>query len=126
MKHEQGETAAEQPDTGATPGSSGAAGGSSGGSESGQRRPTRHRRTRVGAAWAAVLVAIVLLVFLLIFILQNLETTTVDFLGFSGSVPLAIAMLFSAIAGAALVALLGVARMVQLRRANRTQRKSDQ
>lgn len=82
------------------------------------------KRTRTGIAWVAALVALVLLVFLLVFILQNLESTTVDFLGFSGSLPLALAMLFSAIGGAALVALIGVARIVQLRRAARGPRKA--
>lgn len=80
---------------------------------------TKGGRTRVAAAWVAALVALVVLAFLLVFILQNLETTTVDFLGFSGSLPLALAMLFSAIAGAVLVALLGLARMIQMRRAHR-------
>lgn len=84
--------------------------------------PAGARRTRVGAAWVAALVALVLLIFLLIFILQNLESTTVDFLGFSGSLPLALAMLFSAIGGALLVALLGAARIIQLRKATRASR----
>ncbi|WP_033294442.1 LapA family protein [Amycolatopsis jejuensis] len=72
--------------------------------------------TRISGTWIAVVVAIVVLVFLLIFILQNLDTATVHFLGISGSMPLAVAMLFAAIAGAALVALIGGARILQLRK----------
>lgn len=79
-------------------------------------RPAPIKRTRVSGTWLAVIVAIVILVFLLIFILQNLTNATVQFLGFSGSLPLALAMLFSAIGGAALVALVGGARILQLRK----------
>ena len=69
--------------------------------------------------WVTTLVGLVVLAFLLVFILQNLDSTRVDFLGFSGSLPLAVAMLFSAIGGAGLVGLLAIARMIQLRRAAR-------
>lgn len=111
MRHEQGEQwSAAQP---------GADAGAQGEPEAQATEATKLRRTRVSVAWFAVIVALVLLVFLLVFILQNLDTTTVTFLGFSGSLPLALAMLFSAIGGAALVALLAVARMIQLRRAHR-------
>jgi uncharacterized integral membrane protein len=74
------------------------------------------KRTRVSGTWIAVIVALVVLVFLLIFILQNQDTATVHFLGMSGSMPLAVAMLFSVIAGGALVALVGGARILQLRK----------
>ena len=74
------------------------------------------RPTRISGTWVAVIVAAVVLIFLLIFILQNLTTVTVNFLGFSGSLPLGVAMLFAAIGGAILVALVGTARILQLRR----------
>ncbi len=73
-------------------------------------------RTRVSGTWVAVIVAAIVLIFLLVFILQNLTTVTVNFLGFGGSLPLGVAMLFAAIAGAILVALVGTARILQLRR----------
>lgn len=79
-------------------------------------RPAPIKRTRVSGTWVAVIVALVILIFLLIFILQNLAPATVYFLGVSGSLPLALAMLFSAIGGAALVALVGGARILQLRK----------
>ncbi|GAB2957516.1 lipopolysaccharide assembly protein LapA domain-containing protein [Amycolatopsis acidiphila] len=82
-------------------------------------RPAPIKRTRISGTWVAVIVALVILVFLLIFILQNLATATVNFLGMSGSLPLAVAMLFSAIAGAVLVALIGAARILQLRKATK-------
>ncbi|HVV10003.1 lipopolysaccharide assembly protein LapA domain-containing protein [Amycolatopsis sp.] len=89
-------------------------------------RPAHIKRTRVSGTWVAVIVALVLLVFLLIFILQNLEDTTITFLWGSGSMPLALAMLFSAIGGAALVALVGAARIMQLRKATKRARRSPQ
>ncbi|OXM72062.1 MULTISPECIES: LapA family protein [Amycolatopsis] len=87
-------------------------------------KPVKIKRTRVSGTWVAIIVALIILVFLLIFILQNLASTTVAFLGMEGSMPLAVAMLFSAIAGALLVALVGGARIVQLRKATRKANKA--
>jgi uncharacterized integral membrane protein len=64
----------------------------------------------------------VLLIALLIFIFQNLEDVKVTFLFFHGSVPLALSLLGAAIAGALVVLAIGVARMIQLRRAARRHR----
>ena len=72
-------------------------------------------RTRAGAAWVAAGVGIVLLVAVLVFILENLEDASVHFLGASVRLPVGVALLFSALAGALAVLLLGVARIVQLR-----------
>ncbi|WP_410613879.1 lipopolysaccharide assembly LapA domain-containing protein [Amycolatopsis sp. lyj-109] len=74
------------------------------------------RPTRISGTWVAVIAGLLVLVVLLIFILQNLDPATVHFFGAEGSLPLAIAMLFSAIGGAALVALIGGARILQLRK----------
>jgi uncharacterized integral membrane protein len=82
----------------------------------GQAMVPEFRPTRISGTWAAVVVAAVVLIFLLIFILQNLITVTVNLLGFSWAMPLGVAMLFAAIAGAILVALVGTARILQLRR----------
>jgi uncharacterized integral membrane protein len=77
---------------------------------------TRSRPTRISGTWVAVIAGLVVLVVLLVFILQNLDPATVRFFGAEGSLPLAIAMLFSAIGGAVLVALIGGARILQLRK----------
>lgn len=77
---------------------------------------TRIVRTRISGAWVAVIVAVVGLVFLLIFILQNLTRATVYFLGATGALPMGVALLFAAVAGALLIALFGSARILQLRR----------
>jgi uncharacterized integral membrane protein len=79
----------------------------------------RIARTKVSGAWVAVTVAAVGLVFLLIFILQNLTSASVHFLGANGTLPMGVAMLLAAVAGALLLALLGSARILQLRRAAR-------
>jgi uncharacterized integral membrane protein len=85
-------------------------------------QPVKSRPTRVSGTWVAVIVALLLLIFMLIFILQNLDTATVYFLGASGSLPLGVAMLFSVIAGGLLVALVGGARILQLRKETRKAR----
>lgn len=72
--------------------------------------------TRTSRAWTSLVLFSVVLIILLIFILQNLDDVKVSFLGLSGTLPLAVAMLFSAVAGALLVAIPGVGRMIQLRR----------
>ncbi|MEV6875184.1 lipopolysaccharide assembly protein LapA domain-containing protein [Amycolatopsis sp. NPDC051128] len=77
---------------------------------------TRSRPTRISGTWVAVIAGLVVLVVLLVFILQNLDPARVRFFGAEGSLPLAIAMLFSAIGGAVLVALVGGARILQLRK----------
>lgn len=77
---------------------------------------TKLKPTRISGTWVAVLASIVVLVFLLIFILQNLTSTTIHFLGIAATLPLGVALLFAAIGGAVMVALVGAARILQLRR----------
>ncbi|HUQ58867.1 LapA family protein [Lentzea sp.] len=79
-----------------------------------QKKTTRP--TRISGTWIAVLVAIVVLIFLLVFILQNGGTTTIHLLWGEFSLPLGVALLFAAILGAVLVAVIGAARILQLRR----------
>ncbi|MER7112911.1 lipopolysaccharide assembly protein LapA domain-containing protein [Saccharomonospora azurea] len=73
-------------------------------------------RTRISGAWASAIMATLLLVVLLVFILQNTESVIVRFFGMSGSLPLGVSMLLSAVVGALVVAALGAARIAQLRR----------
>lgn len=79
-------------------------------------KPERIKSTRISGTWVAVIGGLLVLTVLLVFILQNLDTATVHILGMEGSLPLGIAMLFSALGGAALVALIGGARILQLRK----------
>jgi len=72
-------------------------------------------RTRTGAIWVAIVATVILGLFLVIFIAQNNQDVEVTFLGFEGSMPLAVALLAAAVAGAGFVVLAGTARIVQLR-----------
>ncbi|WP_307830612.1 LapA family protein [Lentzea nigeriaca] len=74
------------------------------------------RPTRISGTWIAVLIAIVVLIFLLVFILQNGDNATIHILWGQFSLPLGVALLFAAIGGAVLVATVGAARILQLRR----------
>jgi uncharacterized integral membrane protein len=77
----------------------------------------RVRRSRFGGIWIGIIVAAIVLVILLIFILQNTASVTIHFLGYSGGVPIAVALLLAAICGILLVAIPGTVRIVQLRKA---------
>ena len=72
-------------------------------------------RTRVSGIWVASIAAVVVLLLLLIFILQNGERVKIDIFGANPTLPLGVALLLAAVLGALLVALIGVARVVQLR-----------
>ncbi|WP_419503938.1 LapA family protein [Lentzea aerocolonigenes] len=78
--------------------------------------PKKLRPTRISGTWIAILIAIVVLIFLLVFILQNGGNATIYFLWGEASLPLGVALLFAAIGGAVLVAVVGAARILQLRR----------
>lgn len=73
--------------------------------------------TRTAAAWWALIVGTLVLIVLLVFIAQNLETTTVHFLGWNWNAPVGVAFLVAAISGSLITVATGAARMVQLRRA---------
>jgi uncharacterized integral membrane protein len=83
------------------------------------------RVTRTSAAWVGIVVFTAVMVLLLIFILQNTKSVEVSFLGASGSLPLAVAMLLAAVAGVALAGIAGSLRIWQLRRRLRRTIASD-
>jgi uncharacterized integral membrane protein len=87
--------------------------------------PTRSlKRTRASGIWVSVVVALIILALLLIFILRNLQTVTISFLGITSGMPLGVAMLVAAIGGGLLTALVGAARILQLRRAAKKANKA--
>jgi uncharacterized integral membrane protein len=105
-----------------------------GGTASGQKRHTLHRRnpdrdgvhrTRIGGVWVAVAIATVLGVALIDFIVQNTRSVRVEFFGANGQMPVAVALLGAALAGAFLVLAVGIARTTQLRLAARRQTKQE-
>lgn len=73
------------------------------------------RLTRASAAWVATAATLLLLVMLVVFILQNPRRVEVSYLGFTGSLPLGVALLLAAVGGGVLVAIAGVARVTPLR-----------
>jgi uncharacterized integral membrane protein len=76
-------------------------------------------RTRVSGIWVASIAAVVVLLLLLIFILQNDERVKINIFGANPTLPLGVALLLAAVLGALLVALVGAARVVQLRHTTR-------
>jgi uncharacterized integral membrane protein len=82
------------------------------------------RHTRTSAAWVATAVAVVFGIALIDFIAQNTRDVRIEFFGVSGKMPIAVALLAAAVAGAIVVLAIGVARVVQLRLTMRRQRKT--
>ncbi|TAN29547.1 MAG: DUF1049 domain-containing protein [Actinomycetota bacterium] len=72
--------------------------------------------TRISRAWSRILPALILLAIILVFVFQNLGTAKVAFFMFSGTVPLALALIVAAALGAILVLTIGSIRIVQLRK----------
>jgi lipopolysaccharide assembly protein A len=84
--------------------------------------PSRHRalrRTRMGGVWVGLALSAVVLLLLLIFILENEQTVDIAYFGAHGHLPLGVALLLAALAGALLVLIPGTVRIVQLRRTAR-------
>ncbi|WP_239309722.1 lipopolysaccharide assembly protein LapA domain-containing protein [Frankia sp. Cj3] len=91
------------------------------------RVPEDHvvRSTRTSRIWTVAILSALILIFLLIFIVENGQRVTVSFLGIDGHLPLGVALLFAAIAGALLLAIPGVGRIFQLRRVARHHRATE-
>ena len=74
----------------------------------------------------ALIAGAVALVVVLIFIIQNTHAVDISFLGAHLHLSLAVALLFAAIAGALAMAAAGTARITQLRRIMRRNRRNPQ
>jgi lipopolysaccharide assembly protein A len=85
------------------------------------RRP--RLRTRISSARNALIAGCAVLIVMLIFIIQNTRAVQISFLGAHASVSLAVALLLAAIAGALLPIAVGTARITQLRRVIRRDRR---
>lgn len=89
--------------------------------KSGSAKPKKKEdavtRTRAAATWTGVILGLLILILLLIFITQNMNTVTTTFLVWHLNLPLGVTVLIAAVAGALLTALVGIVRIVQLRRA---------
>lgn len=76
--------------------------------------PEAKGASRTNLVWAALILGALILVMLLIFIVQNNVSTNFDYLSWSFSLPLGVAMLIAAIAGALVMAMVGSVRIMQL------------
>jgi lipopolysaccharide assembly protein A len=76
---------------------------------------TRPIRTRTGAMWVGLCLAAVLLVALIVFMLQNTTPVEVSFLGWTGTAPLAVALLIAGVAVGLVALVVGTVRITQLR-----------
>ncbi|WP_298208357.1 lipopolysaccharide assembly protein LapA domain-containing protein [Ferrimicrobium sp.] len=76
----------------------------------------RPHSTRTSRLWIGSFFGLVVLVAILVFILQNLGSVAVHVPGATIRMPVGIAILFGVILGGLFVFLLGLARVVQLRR----------
>jgi putative membrane protein len=85
------------------------------------RKPTH---TRISGARTGLIASIAILVVVLIFIIQNTHAVNISFLGAHLRLSLAVALLLAAIAGALLTAAAGTARITQLRRIMRRNRRN--
>lgn len=82
-----------------------------------------YNHTRTSAAWAGVIVAVLFGVALTDFIAQNTSDVRIEFFSAGGRLPIAVALLAAALAGAVVVLAIGVARVAQLRLNLRRQRQ---
>jgi len=73
--------------------------------------------TRAGALWTALIAGFLVLIVLLVFVTQNTSPVDLVFLNWTWSLPKGVAILLAAICGGLLTALVGTARIFQLRRA---------
>lgn len=76
--------------------------------------------------WIALILGAIVLILLLIFIIQNNVATSFAFFTWQFSLPLGVAMLLAAIAGALVMALVGSVRMVQQSMTIRKLRRNEQ
>ena len=75
---------------------------------------------------AGLITGVVVLTVVLIFIIQNAHAVNISFLGAHLRLSLAVALLLAAIAGALAMAAAGTARITQLRRIMRRNRRNPQ
>jgi uncharacterized integral membrane protein len=87
-------------------------------------QPDPLRGSRTSGFWGVVVVLVVVLVLLAVFVLQNTQQVEVSFFGWTGSAPLAAALLIATAAGLLIAVSAGALRILQLRRrVRRAQRR---
>jgi uncharacterized integral membrane protein len=79
--------------------------------------------TRTSTAFKGLIAGAIVLLLLLIFILENTERVKISYFGADGHLSLGVALLLAAVAGALITALVGAARIAQLRAHAKRQRR---
>jgi len=87
-------------------------------------RPRLH--TRISGMRTGLITGVAALIVVMIFIIQNTHAVNISFLGAHLQLSLAVALILAAIAGALLMAAAGTARITQLRRIMRRDRRQSQ
>jgi lipopolysaccharide assembly protein A len=88
-------------------------------------RPARVGRahTRISGMRTGLIAGVAVLIVVMIFIIQNAHAVSISFLGAHLRLSLAVALVLAAIAGALIMAAAGTARITQLRRIMRRDRR---
>jgi len=73
--------------------------------------------------WVALIPGMIALAVMLLFVFQNLQDTEVSFFGLAGTAPLGLALVAAALLGGLVVFGFGSVRIMQLRKAARTQNR---
>jgi lipopolysaccharide assembly protein A len=84
---------------------------------------TRHAHTRISGMRTGLIAGILGLIVVLIFIIQNAHAVNISFLGAHLRLSLAVALFLAAICGALVMAAAGTARITELRRIMRRDRR---
>lgn len=77
--------------------------------------PASAEAGKLGGLWSVLVVGALITILILVFVLQNGDAADVQFLNWSFSLPLGVLILFSAIAGALVMAAFAGVRILQLR-----------
>ncbi len=82
------------------------------------------RGSRTSGTWVALGAFSIVLVLLIIFIAQNTQSASVSFLAWEGTAPVSVLLLVAATAGLMLAGVAATARILQLRRRVKRERKA--
>ena len=85
--------------------------------------PQRRAHTRISGIRTSLIAGVLVLIVVMIFVIQNAHAVNISFLGAHLRLSLAVALLLAAIAGALIMAAAGTARITELRRIMRRDRR---
>jgi uncharacterized integral membrane protein len=91
------------------------------GAKPGSKDPLRG--SRASGMWAAMVLLVVILVLVSVFVMQNTQSVTISYFGWTGEAPLAATLLIAVAAGLLLALAAGSARILQLRHRVRREQK---